>query len=263
MAATTVTTPTSSLAVEEGPDFIGYYPSIYTFSGVESLSLFTLLAGSGTSWVTSGTFAGDCSYRQEKCIFATGCYGNTMSYDSGSTAKCDDGSSCVTITIYATSPSGYPSASNIRCRAGWLQYTIYRQNPVITTSIGTATSDLPNSSPSSIITSSPSLVSSLSVPTSTSTTTMNGPSPHGGNQAWIAGAVIGPVTGLALAILIIWLLIRRGHQRTRGTEHSQLDIAQSGFGKAELSGSSQPRVDGSEVPAHSELDSRTRSELPG
>lgn len=38
--------------------------------------------------------------------------------------------SCVTFTIFASPPSGTPSASNIDCRGYWQAYTVYRELPI-------------------------------------------------------------------------------------------------------------------------------------
>jgi hypothetical protein len=39
----------------------------------------------------------------------------------------DDGASCVSMTIFQTSPDGTPSATNINCRRDWQAYTLYRE----------------------------------------------------------------------------------------------------------------------------------------
>ncbi|KAK2796594.1 hypothetical protein FQN51_009285 [Onygenales sp. PD_10] len=86
------------------------------------------------------------------------------------------------MTVYQTSPFGSPSATNIFCWSNWSAATVYRELPA-----PAATETEP--------------------PTATEK-----PEPsEKTNNAWIAGAVVGPVAGLAL-VGFGWFFYRRRNQ---------------------------------------------------
>ncbi|KAH8646287.1 hypothetical protein BX600DRAFT_159232 [Xylariales sp. PMI_506] len=115
--------------LQDDPSFIGYYIAVSSTQ--------VLTVGEGKSWVTSGTFAGDCS-GTTACTFATACGDNTITYGNGDTDSCGD-ASCVEFTIFQTSPFGLPSALNIGCRIGWTANTVYRELDAGTTTEATTT----------------------------------------------------------------------------------------------------------------------------
>lgn len=156
------------------------------------------------------------------------------------------------MTIFETAPFGSPSATNWDCRVegGWVASTVYRnvlaavtketticksQRAVFRIS-GTASMitripsqscrialmctrrDLDATGSPTTTTSSGDVASFTSSSTSTSTPAA---SDSGESQAWIAGAVVGPIAGLALCAAAFWLRRRRRnhHDRHLVTEH--------------------------------------------
>lgn len=116
--------------------------------------------------------------------------------------------------IFATSPDILPSAVNYACRGTWYANTVYRQIVATTTvssslassSLAPSTITLGPSTPTFTLTST----SASSTPTSTLL-----PAPTPQNKAWIAGAVIGLVIGIALVVTaIIWWRRRRARVKS-------------------------------------------------
>ncbi|EMD95445.1 hypothetical protein COCC4DRAFT_182800 [Bipolaris maydis ATCC 48331] len=219
--------------------FIGYY--------IAPDSIEPLLAGD--AWITSGTYAGDCN-TSGRCALATKCSDNKLYLDDGSVWPCSGEVSCVQATIYATSPAGLPSAINYGCRMNWKAYTIYRELPATTTSLSTLTSATPTPAlsvtptevvPTPTLVASPTLqfgvsTSSIAVMEATpnSASSMEAtpnpspefrsrPEPERQNKAWIAGAVIGSVIGIALLIVAIYLWRSRGRVRRMDKAGVELD----------------------------------------
>ncbi|KAI1863419.1 uncharacterized protein JN550_009530 [Neoarthrinium moseri] len=199
-SSTTATTPATSVPDLEDPAFIGYY--------VAPTTVQRLAAGSGSSWVTSGKYAGDCSETSD-CVFATACAGETAQYNNGGSVVCSNGLSCVAFTIFQSSPGGLPSATNIGCRAAWVANTVYRELPSTVTSTVTSSSTL-----SASVTGTTKSVSSTTAGT-TQPASSAGNSGGSGSNAWIAGAVIGPIAAVALIGLLICFFARR-KQKIRG-----------------------------------------------
>ncbi|EUC34617.1 hypothetical protein COCCADRAFT_25290 [Bipolaris zeicola 26-R-13] len=209
--------------------FIGYY------IGLDSIE--PLLAGD--AWITSGTYAGDCN-TSGRCALATKCSDNKLYLDDGSVWPCTGEVSCVQATIYATSPAGLPSAVNYGCRMNWKAYTIYQELPATTTSLSTLTSSAPPpplSVTSTEVVPTPTLVVSASPSIDVSTSRLDvmqatpnpeselrsGPEPERQNKTWIAGAVIGPVIGIALLVVAIYLWKNSGRARQMGESVVELD----------------------------------------
>ncbi|XP_014556811.1 hypothetical protein COCVIDRAFT_15810 [Bipolaris victoriae FI3] len=209
--------------------FIGYY------IGPDSIE--PLLAGD--AWITSGTYAGDCN-TSGRCALATKCSDNKLYLDDGSVWPCTGEVSCVQATIYATSPAGLPSAVNYGCRMNWKAYTIYRELPATTTSLSTLTSSAPPpplSVTSTEVVPTPTLVVSASPSIDVSTSRLDvmqatpnpeselrsGPEPERQNKTWIAGAVIGPVIGIALLVVAIYLWRSSGRARQMDKSVVELD----------------------------------------
>ncbi|KAJ5968646.1 hypothetical protein N7501_004894 [Penicillium viridicatum] len=127
--------------------------------------------------------------------------------------------------IFETTPYGTPSASNIFCGFAWKANTIYRQLQATTTTeprTGSVDRVLPTNQNSSVL-SNP--VHHDLTTTTTSTTaasqTSQSPTPtmaptKGSSKAWISGAVIGPLAGVAIvAALIFWWIYRRKQNRPK------------------------------------------------
>lgn len=116
-----------------------------------------MTASTSWIWITSGKFAGDCNSASDSCDIATKCSDETIYFGGGSSTSWYDclfeptrsvpgyltlslpnsGTfSCVSMTIFQTSPDGLPSATNIECRQGWRAYTVYRELEVSSTDSG-------------------------------------------------------------------------------------------------------------------------------
>ncbi|KAL3460775.1 hypothetical protein BJX64DRAFT_300477 [Aspergillus heterothallicus] len=112
--------------------------------------------------------------------------------------------SCVTFTIFETSPAGLPSASSVGCWQNWSAWTVYRERPSPATS---------SESSSTTTTTTSKSVSGTSTgePTPTEDPVEENNSNSGGStdQGWIAGAVIGPVAGFAIVFIAAFVYLRR------------------------------------------------------
>ncbi|KKK19494.1 hypothetical protein ARAM_002946 [Aspergillus rambellii] len=176
-------------------------------------------------WVTSGTYAGECTTTDvDQCVLPTACYDNVLTYNNGQTYDCGTGMSCVTFTAYETSPNGLPSASNIICGV-WTAWTIYHELPSSTsTSSANSTTGAPSVTPgpSNITATTTSSkrpcsdkrclkANNLFLPASQTQNNTSEPpsSSSSGSQAWIAGAVIGPLAGCAIIGAAVFLFFRR------------------------------------------------------
>ncbi|KAM0818177.1 hypothetical protein AB5N19_03986 [Seiridium cardinale] len=192
-------TAASSNSVNDLADtaFIGYY--------VKPTTVDRLTAGGGKAWVTSASYAADCT-DSASCLFPVGCGSNSLTYGNGDVQDCGSQASCVAFTIFQTSPYGLPSAMNYGCRAAWSAYTVYRANPATAAVTSTTMSTQKTSEVST--TAAP-----LTTAATQSQTAMPTPDPSASStsesKAWIAGAVIGPIVGLAIIALIVWFLMRK------------------------------------------------------
>lgn len=118
------------------------------------------------------------------------------------------GSTCFTLTMFEEPPNIGPVAYNFGCRLNWPD-TVYRKLEVIT-------SDLPSIA-SSQATPSLSFSTIVSPTSATATETLPSPSssPPGSlsqsvNRAWVAGAAVGPIAGVAIVAGLLFLWRRRG-----------------------------------------------------
>ncbi|KAJ6123901.1 hypothetical protein N7471_011218 [Penicillium samsonianum] len=157
------------------------------------------------TWTTSGNYAVGCD--GTSCRFATNCNNNQITYDDGATGSCDS-ATCVTMTIFQTFPYATPSASNIFCGFHWEANTIYRELQATTTTESTS-SPTPSTTTSQR---SPTATTGLAKDSqaSQSPTPTVAPTTTSSSKAWIAGAVIGPLAGVAIiAALVFWRIYRR------------------------------------------------------
>ncbi|KAK0623742.1 hypothetical protein B0T14DRAFT_565067 [Immersiella caudata] len=165
----------------------------------------TITCSDSATFFTSSTYAA-CCYPGERCNFATACESGTASRIFSGTYTCDpEFPDCYTMTVYASYPSADESWLMRGCATNWRASTIYRE---IVTSTSTSTTT--------------SATAGASVPTTTPTATGTaagaGGEPTGEpvassspSQAWIAGAVIGPLVALAiLGAVAFWLGKRKG-----------------------------------------------------
>ncbi|KAL4870303.1 hypothetical protein BDV12DRAFT_184505 [Aspergillus spectabilis] len=121
--------------------------------------------------------------------------------------------SCVTFTIFETSPAGLPSASSVGCWQNWSAWTIYRTRP-----------DDPSTSSTESTSSTTSTAESTSTPDPTPTDDPDkdedDDNESSSGQGWIAGAVIGPVAGLTIIGAAAFFYLRRKKpQYTAAQQH--------------------------------------------
>lgn len=136
------------------------------------------------------------------------------------------------MTVFASYPSADQSWLVKGCATNWRAFTIYRE---IITSTSTSSATRTASQASSATLSGPSVTSpvendneggsgqitapptGLPAPTGTPQ-----PSTGGGSKAWIAGAVVGPLLGLALIGFVVFFLMRR---RKAANENHNMAVA--------------------------------------
>ncbi|BCS29908.1 EGFR-like transmembrane domain-containing protein [Aspergillus puulaauensis] len=150
-------------------------------------------------WITKDDYAGACSTSDvDQCSLPTACEANTLTWDNEATAVCAPQYSCVTFTIFETSPAGLPSASSVGCWQGWSAWTVYRTRPDDPASTRTTTT---------------------TTDTTTTTATEATPTPTDGSedvdsgndssgQGRIAGAVVGPIAGAAIIGAVVFFYLR-------------------------------------------------------
>ncbi|KAF2666097.1 hypothetical protein BT63DRAFT_427892 [Microthyrium microscopicum] len=143
------------------------------------------------------------------------CTGNSLM--RGTQVRTCDGTGyfCRSITVYPSSGGSDPASYFINCaQPGYVVNTLY-QNVVLQANITETLSD-----------SSESQASTGSSPTSTSGgTTQNKSS---GSKAWIAGAVVGPIVGLALLVGLIFFCMRRNKKKKAVAAAPTQDTTQYG-----------------------------------
>jgi hypothetical protein len=107
------------------------------------------------------------------------------------------GDLCQTMKQYQNQLTMGKAVTNFFCGARWQANTVYRELLTTATTASTSGPTLTTTSPTS-------------PPTST------GPPGGGssGSQAWIAGAVVGPVAAIALAGVAVWWFRRRSQHRS-------------------------------------------------
>ncbi|PLB39769.1 uncharacterized protein BDW47DRAFT_102376 [Aspergillus candidus] len=225
--------PTS---VQYDPHFIGWFIGPTTTQALTDPDF----------WSTTGSYARGCS--TNPCSVATDCQSNSITYDNGKTSTCNV---CRTMTIYESAPFKGPTASNIFCAEHWSAFQVYRKLPEPTTTpeaeeSSTKSKPQPASPASTTSTTketakptedkptedkptktkstepSPSEASPTAAkPTSTEDKPTDDPpnskpDPSPPSQAWIAGAVAGPIAGIAFfAGIVVWVIYRRKHRRDR------------------------------------------------
>ncbi|KAF2437900.1 hypothetical protein P171DRAFT_437514 [Karstenula rhodostoma CBS 690.94] len=169
-----------------------------------------------------------CAITRNGCNAAVGCVAGSLVYSlytsssySLSTLACtaayDDPdatswSVCNTGLMYENT-ADFDPVTNIFCGASASRFTYYRVRPTESTS----------SSESSSSTSTPTSTSAspTDTPTNPADSATSTPSPtplpeptKPKSKAWIAGAVVGPIVGLALVGLLAWFLLSRRNKKT-------------------------------------------------
>jgi len=154
--------------------------------------------------------------RQTRSFGITGAYTSGMtriigryiesiaSADKCLSSKSTDAYSCVSMTVFSTSPFGTPSATNIFCATNWEFNSIYRELPSHTTS-------------------------SASASTASSTSTTSGPpfaslppSASAGASAWTPWQIILLVIAISAIICIVIYIFRRHKSILKNPEYMEL-----------------------------------------
>ncbi|KAI9854950.1 MAG: hypothetical protein M1813_000615 [Trichoglossum hirsutum] len=185
-----IITPAPELAIRQAPistdpAFQGYY--VKDITSTETIKCQPL-----NTWTTWSSY-GQCCRPGDPCTFITACISNSLFDNQGSRGGCQTGWGCGTITIYSQSPPTQGmSVLRIPCINNWNAFTIYRSIPITTTT--TSTTRTSTATTSAITTSTTTIPTSKSIATPPK------------NDAWIAGAVVGPTVGVAIiAGLLFWI----------------------------------------------------------
>ncbi|KAK8078066.1 hypothetical protein PG996_004236 [Apiospora saccharicola] len=143
--------------------------------------------------------------------------------------------SAFTMSIFETSPRGSPVHVVYGCNVNWAANTVYR-----TLHVPSSTKSRKTSTTASNPTT---LVHTPAIPTPTSTDSTS-PSPEvtsapKSSQAWIAGAVVGPVAGCALVGVLVWW-ITRYRKRAAATKAAESAAAKTTSGPYQQRQHQQP-----------------------
>ncbi|OAA70976.1 hypothetical protein LEL_09567 [Akanthomyces lecanii RCEF 1005] len=198
--------------ITASPNFEGWY--IHPDGTTEALT-----CPQGT-FTTSGTYAVCCD--KTKCPMPTACHDNIISYDNHAVGSCQGSAVCQTMSIMSAPGAKADVTSSIFCAQYWFAIQAYRDTVPVTSTSATKTKTSPStgSTPTSNSASmTTSLSSSSTTPSTagssgaTSPTSTPEPSSGSSSKAWVAGAVVGPVAGLALIGFAFWFLRRRSAKK--------------------------------------------------
>ena len=172
-------------------------------------------------FITSGNYAACCD--KAKCPIPTACNNNKMSYDNFAVNACGESASCQTMSIRSAPGDTGDVTTSLLCAQYWYALEVYRDTvPVTTVSpTKTSTSASAGSTPTSTsasMTTSPSATTgaaSSSGASSSPSSAADGSSGGSTSKAWIAGAVVGPLAGLALIGVGLWLFRRNSQKKKR------------------------------------------------
>ncbi|PKS08409.1 hypothetical protein jhhlp_005353 [Lomentospora prolificans] len=128
------------------------------------------------------------------------------------------------MSIFQTYPNGRPLVTNIGCRI-WQAYTIYREIPAETTSSESSiTTESKTSATRSQTASSATATETSEVePTESDNDGSDSTGKSGGeSNAWVAGAVIGPIALVALVGALVTMKLRKSKQATPPPENAAM-----------------------------------------
>ncbi|KAJ4991221.1 hypothetical protein SVAN01_03349 [Stagonosporopsis vannaccii] len=209
----TITTP-AVLPRQNSDNFIGYLE-------FNNTCMSSHLCDPGLTWYQSGQYAQCCPATLAHCYAATACVQGSQIYEypdisSKTTIACTENynntafSICNTVFIFENLQDSNPR-TNINCGDSSAQWSYYRDIPAS----ATETEEI-NTSPTNSLPGVPA-------------TTPNGPAqpakPESGSKAWLAGAVAGPIIGLALVGVGVWLCLRRKKKTARMAQHGTASMA--------------------------------------
>ncbi|KAK0618918.1 hypothetical protein B0T14DRAFT_518254 [Immersiella caudata] len=228
--------------------------------GPGTVATYSCDSGSTHATHSASSFAGCCAPNEE-CEFFTRCNAGTATRIDGSTYRCSGTlPNCYTMTIYQS----FPFAADHWLKIGCVQpdfdaHTIYREivPTAAITGSGTTTS---GTAPFASKTGDPDAQESVAASASPE------------SKAWIAGAVIGPVFAVVVALFVIFWRRKRSRGRSEG-EGTETGEKVGSADKHELQSISPLRLEESpsravapaELPNYSrwELDSFSAAEVPG
>ncbi|KAK7998979.1 hypothetical protein PG991_014654 [Apiospora marii] len=169
------------------------------------------MVGTDYTYTTSDRWAG--AYEDGGfATFYTEGYGSVLVED-GTTVTCGSGSSMSagTMTIYQTYPNGSPLWITYFCAQNWAANTIYRQLQETSSTTSTSTSSMSTTAATTTLASPGSSTNPTAASTQTDQDTdLADAAVTAPSQAWIAGAVVGPIAGCALVgFLVFWIMRRR------------------------------------------------------
>ncbi|KAF2465319.1 uncharacterized protein BDR25DRAFT_306759 [Lindgomyces ingoldianus] len=166
------------------------------------------VCNTGLTWYQAGKYAQCCPTTLASCYAPTACVDGSLiypysDYSTTSTIACTENfdnvkfSICNTAFIFENTGDSNPK-TDIVCGESSVNWSYYRVIPDSFTQTSSPTSTIPESKPpGSVVTGPP------------TTPTEPPKAKKSSSKAWIAGAVIGPILGLALIGGIIFLLFSR------------------------------------------------------
>ncbi|KAI8932377.1 hypothetical protein NX059_010565 [Plenodomus lindquistii] len=168
---------------------------------------------SGLTWYQDGKYAQCCATTLEGCPAPTACVQGTMVYPFPSLSTtisiaCTENfndtrmSVCNTAFIFENTGDSNPK-TDIVCGASALNWSYYRSIPASATEVIVSSNAFSNPQVASTAINAPTRTSRPAASASSSS------SSESKSKAWIAGAVIGPIVGLALVGLAVFFLLRR------------------------------------------------------
>ncbi|KAJ5485464.1 hypothetical protein N7539_005452 [Penicillium diatomitis] len=223
--STTAATTSLDTAIQNSPEFIGWQ-----IDGTKT-SAHVIPSSVSATWTTKFGHGFRCPKSLSSCDeyeYPVNCENNILTYVSGGVRHCattwstyTTHYSCGTITILGSDTLKDPPATSIGCVLNWSAWTLYRALPTPTDSSASTSSTSASTASSALSTPSitpPPQVSttmfSRSSTTSSPTGTPPPADPEPKSKAWIAGAVVGPVAGIALLAGLAWFIYRQKRRRS-------------------------------------------------
>ncbi|KAH9862677.1 hypothetical protein J1614_010770 [Plenodomus biglobosus] len=206
----TITSP-ALLPRQNNDRFIGWVESDNTW--------YSETCSSGLTWYQDGKYAQCCATTLEGCPAPTACIQGTMVYPLPSLSTtisiaCTENfndtrmSICNTAFIFENTGDSDPK-TDIVCGNSAVNWSYYRSIPASATEVIVSSNAFPNPQVASSAINAPTRATRSSTTSSTFSTATSSSSSKSESKAWIAGAVIGPILGLALVGLAVFFLLRR------------------------------------------------------
>ncbi|KAF2754389.1 hypothetical protein EJ05DRAFT_479381 [Pseudovirgaria hyperparasitica] len=179
---------------ESRPDFVGWY---------QTETDQAQYCDADQTWTSSGNYGHCCATTSSSCAPRLLCQSQTLMLDAaGVTWTCPSSLQCGTVTVFDQWPKSNAKSNVVCANENWSAWTMYRH--ISTTDSSSAPNTIGAGTLSEGQAAPLSQPSGTAFPNDNSDTTTSSDS-----KAWIAGAVIGPIFGLALIGGIAFLLWRR------------------------------------------------------